>query len=57
MRRSRPRGAVTPVFDTLPFEAGIVDQRISWEKNPANAGKLVLTALMAEFYGLLVSAT
>jgi len=48
LRRSDPA-----VFDTLPFEAGIVDQRIAWEKNPANAGKPFSTALMAAFYGPL----
>lgn len=48
LRRTDPA-----VFDTLPFEAGIVDQRIAWEKNPANAGKPFSTALMTEFYGPL----
>jgi hypothetical protein len=46
LRRTDPA-----VFDTLPFEAGIVDQRIAWESDTANTGKPFSTALMAQFYG------
>lgn len=45
LRRSDPA-----VFDTLPFEAGILDLRNAWEADPAHAGQSFATALMTEFY-------
>lgn len=45
LRRSDPA-----VFDTLPYEAGIVDLRNAWEADPAHAGRKFSTELMADFY-------
>lgn len=45
LRRTDPM-----VFDTLPFEAGIIGLRNTFEENPANKGKSFLMPLMSEFY-------
>lgn len=50
LRRTDPM-----VFDTLPFEAGIIGLRNAFEDNPANAGKSFLMPLMSEFYQPLCS--
>ena len=45
LRRADPQ-----VFDTLPFEAGIIGLRNDFEADPANAGRSFLMPLMSEFY-------